>query len=132
MKSNEVRGLGNHNTALFWEYDTRLARRWNLDPKPTSYESRYGICKNNPIAFSDILGDTTHLYNSIGPYAFTIYDKSSHEIVFLTDEALKGTFQEIKKGGVNINSIAENLRDPKNSGLIAKFSTKLASVTSSI
>jgi hypothetical protein len=33
-KVNEIAGVGNHNTAEFWEYDTRLGRRWNLDPKP--------------------------------------------------------------------------------------------------
>jgi hypothetical protein len=24
MKTNEIAGVGNHNAALFWEYDTRL------------------------------------------------------------------------------------------------------------
>ena len=27
MKTNELGGIGNHNTAMFWEYDTRLGRR---------------------------------------------------------------------------------------------------------
>ena len=30
-KVDEVYGKGNLNTALFWEYDTRLGRRWNTD-----------------------------------------------------------------------------------------------------
>ncbi|RYE57187.1 MAG: hypothetical protein EOP48_06355 [Sphingobacteriales bacterium] len=34
-KVNEIAGIGYHNTALFGEYDTRLALRWNRDPKPT-------------------------------------------------------------------------------------------------
>jgi hypothetical protein len=29
-KVDEISGVGNHNTALFWEYDTRLGRRWNV------------------------------------------------------------------------------------------------------
>jgi hypothetical protein len=28
-KSDEIAGEGNHNTAEFWEYDTRTGRRWN-------------------------------------------------------------------------------------------------------
>jgi hypothetical protein len=28
-KDDEVCGSGNLNTAEFWEYDTRLGRRWN-------------------------------------------------------------------------------------------------------
>jgi len=31
-KSLEIDANGNHNTAEFWEYDTRSGRRWNLNP----------------------------------------------------------------------------------------------------
>lgn len=31
-KVNEIADVGNHTTALHWEYDTRLGRRWNLEP----------------------------------------------------------------------------------------------------
>ena len=30
-----------HTTALYWEYDGRLGRRWNLDPITKEYESNY-------------------------------------------------------------------------------------------
>jgi hypothetical protein len=53
-----VYGKGNLNTALFWEYDTRLGRRWNLDPKPSDGVSNYSVLTNNPIIATDILGDT--------------------------------------------------------------------------
>ena len=56
-KTDEMAGSGNHNTALFWEYDTRLGRRWNLDPKPQISISDYACFGNNPILFSDMLGD---------------------------------------------------------------------------
>jgi len=51
---------GNY-TAEFWEYDSRTGRRWNLDPKPVVGISQYATFNNNPIFFSDPLGDTTHL-----------------------------------------------------------------------
>jgi hypothetical protein len=57
-KVDEIAGIGNHNTALFWEYDTRLGRRWNLDPRPNSSISNYATFANNPIRFSDINGDS--------------------------------------------------------------------------
>lgn len=44
-------------TALFWEYDSRIGRRWNLDPKPTIGISEYATFENNPIVNMDILGD---------------------------------------------------------------------------
>jgi RHS repeat-associated protein len=56
-KVNEIAGVGNHYTALFWEYDSRLGRRWNIDPKYTASESRYATFGNNPIFYTDPLGD---------------------------------------------------------------------------
>ncbi len=56
-KTNEIAGVGNHNTAMFWEYDTRLGRRWNVDPKPQINISDYAVNGNNPIENTDVLGD---------------------------------------------------------------------------
>lgn len=54
-KSDEVgEGL---TTAMFWEYDSRVVLRWNVDPKPTASESPYLCFKGNPILLSDINGD---------------------------------------------------------------------------
>lgn len=63
-KDDEIYGEKNATTAEFWEYDTRLGRRWNLDPKPQILISDYACFGDNPISFSDILGDSknsTHL-----------------------------------------------------------------------
>jgi hypothetical protein len=56
-KVNEINGIGNHNTALFWEYDTRLGRRWNLDPVDQISISNYAVFNNSPIMYNDVLGD---------------------------------------------------------------------------
>jgi hypothetical protein len=54
-KSDEIAaGL---TTAMFWEYDSRIGRRWNVDPKPTVAESPYLCFKGNPILLSDLNGD---------------------------------------------------------------------------
>ena len=42
---------------MFWEYDTRLGRRWNLDPVDQVSISNYAVNKLNPIWFSDPLGN---------------------------------------------------------------------------
>ena len=54
-KVDEISGEGNHNTAEFWEYDTRLGRRWNVDPKGEDYpwQSPYSVFNNNPVSFVD-------------------------------------------------------------------------------
>jgi RHS repeat-associated protein len=52
-KDDEIYGAGNSITAEFWEYNTRLGRRWNLDPKPLQGISQYACFGNNPISNID-------------------------------------------------------------------------------
>jgi len=56
-KSSEI--TSNTNTAEFWEYDSRIGRRWNRDPLSITGLSVYATFSNNPIELSDPLGDTT-------------------------------------------------------------------------
>ena len=50
-------GSGNLNTAEFWEYDTRLGRRWNIDPVVKPWISPYHAFSNKPITNVDPNGD---------------------------------------------------------------------------
>lgn len=56
-KDDEIAGSGNIMTAEYWEYDTRLGRRWNIDPVSLAEISNYTCFKNNPTLFTDLLGD---------------------------------------------------------------------------
>ena len=58
-KSTELNTNGDITTAEFWEYDTRIGRRWNIDPKRKIYESPYASLGNNPISFIDKNGADT-------------------------------------------------------------------------
>ncbi|MBV7531761.1 RHS repeat domain-containing protein [Chitinophaga sp. sic0106] len=69
-KSDEIKGEGNSYTAQFWEYDPRIGRRWNLDPKAIVGISLYATFNNSPILYTDPLGDTTvpiPIFESIWP-----------------------------------------------------------------
>ena len=46
------------NTTFYREQDTRAGRWWSFDPRPNAAVSPYAMMENNPIAFSDVLGDT--------------------------------------------------------------------------
>lgn len=46
-------------TAEYWQYDSKLARRWNVDPSPKPYETAYAAFANNPILFIDPNGADT-------------------------------------------------------------------------
>jgi hypothetical protein len=58
-KLDDISGAGNHMAAEFWEYDGRIGRRWNLDPNPSPGLSQYAAFNNNPLYFTDPLGDTS-------------------------------------------------------------------------
>ena len=53
-KSSEIEG--SHTTALFWEYDSRIGRRWNMDPVIFPEQSPYVTLDNNPIFYNDVDG----------------------------------------------------------------------------
>jgi RHS repeat-associated protein len=52
-KENEIYGEGNTYSAEYWMYDSRLGRRWNLDPVDQISISNYATFANNPIANVD-------------------------------------------------------------------------------
>ena len=48
----------NTTTAEFWQYDARIGKRWNVDPKPITSITPYATFGNNPIWIKDPFGDT--------------------------------------------------------------------------
>jgi hypothetical protein len=56
-KDYDIDAGGNHTTALYWEYDSRIGRRWNLDPVDMADISGYACFINSPISIADINGD---------------------------------------------------------------------------
>lgn len=52
-KDDEISGSGNSYTAMYWQYDSRLGRRWNTDPVVKYHESPYACFANSPIWIID-------------------------------------------------------------------------------
>jgi RHS repeat-associated protein len=74
-KDNEV-GQGIY-TAQFWEYDSRIGRRWNLDPKTTMGYSDYSCFLDNPILNIDKLGDKPNKKEAAAMNAHVYGDKDA-------------------------------------------------------
>jgi len=63
----------NTTTAEFWQYDSRIVRRWNVDPVVKEYESPYATFGGNPIWFADIDGsDTTKPGTAVRDFKFAM------------------------------------------------------------
>jgi hypothetical protein len=58
-RDDEISGSGNSYSAEFWQYDSRLGRRWNRDPESHRLPSisPYASFFNNPIVIKDPNGD---------------------------------------------------------------------------
>lgn len=78
---------GTSYTAEYWQYDSRLGRRWNLDPKPTIGISDYACFRNSPVWFTDPLGDIVRVTTSEGKYLFSL-DDGKTEITLTTAKQL--------------------------------------------
>ncbi|MBQ4822928.1 hypothetical protein, partial [Aquimarina sp. MMG016] len=81
-------------TAKFWQYDSRIGRRWNIDPKYMASESRYAAFSNNPNIYVDPLGDFRTKFGA-KLYKWThggevIKDKNSGEWFVGKDDVYKG------------------------------------------
>lgn len=68
-KDDEVYGKGNSTTAEYWQYDSRLGRRWNIDPVVKSYESPFTCIGDTPIRGADPKGNDW-IKTSNGTYEF--------------------------------------------------------------
>jgi RHS repeat-associated protein len=78
-KSSEI--IPGLTTALFWEYDSRTGRRWNMDPLSRVEESPYSCIGNSPILFNDPLGDRfkVHYTDASGAAQFVIIKRMNNK-----------------------------------------------------
>ena len=59
-KDNEIKGIGNHLSFNDYGLDTRLGRRWNVDPKAAQYPSQspFSVFNGNPLYYEDPTGQS--------------------------------------------------------------------------
>jgi hypothetical protein len=105
---NGITGERTHTSAEFWMYDSRLGRRWNLDPKPDHSVSQYACFMNSPILFNDLLGDTARVNysytdsygNSASKEIFRFDDPSANEKFTFSETSLPEDFRGEVTAGV--------------------------------
>jgi len=77
-------------SAEYWEYDSRLGRRWNVDPIFKDWESPYATFSNNPIFMVDIKGDSGEYYDTNGKKLFVSHDNLPNAVIIIPDDKLAG------------------------------------------
>lgn len=113
-KETEVTGSESHTSAEFWMYDTRIGRRWELDPKPIISLSPYSVLLNSPILNCDLLGDTARVNysytdadgNLASKEIFRFDDPSANENFTVSENFLPEEFRGTVRAGV------ENMQSP--------------------
>lgn len=116
----------NITTAEFWEYDSRIVRRWNIDPKPNISISPYNCFAGNPIRFSDMYGDSVILGNlydkdAKGNYkntneisAFELFAKTKDGEKYILDHAQQGfKLKGVFISGLDIEAKSEGSESKK-------------------
>src|SRR5690606_36825732 len=88
----------NTTTAEYWQYDARIGRRWNVDPKFQIGLSRYAVFTNSPIVMIDNLGDTS-IFN-----IFKTEKEGNIELDFV-GKYYNGNLYDEKNNEVNLSTI---------------------------
>ncbi len=100
-KDDEVSGSGNSYTAEFWQYDSRLGRRWNIDPVDKPWMSSYHAFSNKPITNIDPNGANDD-------WVETVNDDGSKSVVWDTEvtspETVKPGQKYMGKEGLGVEN----------------------------
>ena len=91
---NEVFGDGVSLTAEFWQYDSRLGRRWNLDWIYKPFASNYAAFANNPVWYTDPSGLDTISMNKHGDIIDRVKTSNKEHVVILPEIDVKSTPSE--------------------------------------
>jgi RHS repeat-associated protein len=98
-KDDEVSGAGNSYTAEYWQYDSRLGRRWNVDPVYVHSKSNYCAFSNRPVIMIDPNGNSDY-YAPNGTYLGSDGTNGT-DIIIVTDKKVRS--QMVKGNEFNLN-----------------------------
>jgi hypothetical protein len=111
-KDDEIAGEGNSYTAEFWQYNSRLGRRFNMDPRPNPNISNYVCLGNNPIGITDFKGDTIRLTGST---------RHVNKMVKILEKRTGNDYDIDNRNNIIQKSATNTINDKKNSGDLSMY-----------
>lgn len=112
-KDDEINGVeGSSYTAEYWQYDSRLGRRWNLDPIPLPNEASYVAFRNNPILYNDPKGDCPDCNTVTQPNGKITSAANSHSLLDKKGEIVTNVADPVYK--IKAGDVGYNWNEEKN------------------
>lgn len=99
-------------TAMYWEYDSRIGKRWNVDPVYKIYQSNYTTFSNNPISKSDLNGNDDYFMidSKTGKVVLKMQDNKGN-LIKIWDGAQYVLLSQIKIETEKKNCICSGIAD---------------------
>lgn len=108
-EDDEVKGDQAHISAMFWDYDPRVATRFNIDPVVKYQLSPYNVLASNPIWFADSYGADTSFADATAREEFVrTIDNINCKVLDLNTE-IQAKTQEWKKGGYKDKALQKKI-----------------------